>query len=135
MTTMRNRHVTAGTYRVHVGRHKPDWIVGIRNMMQHIDREHGDWSTQVKQPRSPDGIEHLLRLAQVSVHNSGIVVTSQQIVAPRHDTRFHIDVHHATIRCEILRYLMHVARGRQARSEIQELPHSHSHQIPHHTTQ
>lgn len=93
--------------------------------MQHIDREQGDRRTQVKQPTSPGGIEHLLRLAQVSVKNSDIVLASQQLIALRHNPRVYIYIHHATTRLEILRHLMHVARGRQARSEIQELPHAH----------
>ncbi len=114
MVTMRNRHVTTRAYRVDVCCNNPDWIVGIGNMMQHIDREHGDRGAQVKQSRSPGGIEYLLRLAQVGTHYSGIVVTSQQLMAPGHNACVYIDVHHASTRTEILGHLVHVACGRQA---------------------
>ena len=103
--------------------------------MQHIDREHGNRCTQVKQSTLRGGIEHLLRLAQVGEHGSGIVIASQQLMALRHDQRIYIYVHHATTMIETLRHLMHVARGRQTRPEIQELPHPSPHQIPHDTTQ
>jgi len=135
ITTMRDRQVATGTYRTHVGRHNLGWMVGVWDMMQHIGREHGDRHTQVKQSISPDSIKDPLRLAQVGVHNSGIVVTDQQKMTLRHNPRVYIDVHHATTRIESLRHLVHVARSRQARSEIQELPHTRTHQIPHHTTQ
>ncbi len=114
MVTMRNRQVTTRAYRVHIGRNKPDWIVGIENVMQHIDREHGDRGTQVKQPTSPGSIEHLFGLAQVSAHHIDVVVTSQQTMAPSHNARVCIYVHHATIRTEILRHLVHITRSRQA---------------------
>lgn len=57
--------------------------------MQHIDREQGDRRTQVKQPTSP-GIKHLLRLAQVSVKNSDIVLAGQQLIAFRHNPRVYL---------------------------------------------
>jgi hypothetical protein len=82
--------------------------------MSHIDREQGDRGTQVKQPTSADGIEHLLGLAQVGAHHSGIVVANQQTVAPRHNARVYIYIHHAAIRIEIVCYLVHVTRSRQA---------------------
>lgn len=103
--------------------------------MQHINREHTNRRIQIKQPTSHGSIEHLPRLAQVGKHHSGIAVADQQLMALRHDLGVHVYVHHTTIRTETLRHLMHVAHSRQARSEINELPYSRPHQIPHHATQ
>jgi hypothetical protein len=70
-------------------------------------------------------------VAQVGLDDSRVWIVGQQPSAERHGDRVLVYVHHACVRGDVLRDLVHIADGREAGAEVDELPDALAGQEPH----
>ena len=77
--------------------------------------------------------EDPVRLAHVLLDHGHLPVAGQQLASVQHGDRVDVDVHHPGVRRGRLGDLVHVADGRDAGADVDELANAGLGQLPNHT--
>jgi len=103
--------------------HDAPRIVGIGDEMQDRDQQQPGRLAGIDQPPGDIAGQDLLRVAQVRIDDHGVRVARQDgpAVRDRDRDRVDVDVDHPGVRVGLLGDLVHVALGRYARADIEEL--------------
>lgn len=101
----------------------PHGVLLGRDEVQDRDHQHGDGLIEVDQFLHLRRGQHLGRASDVRVHDVRVRIVGEQRGTVRHGDRITVHVHHPGSRASRLRHLVDVALGRDARSEVDELPH------------
>ena len=96
-------------------------LLGVQQEMQDRDEDEPDRLGEVNQPACLGMGQNRGRIAQVSLDNSGPAVAGQQLAALGHGDRVAVGVQHPRVRRDQLGDLVHVARGRDAGADVDEL--------------
>src|ERR1019366_6443573 len=106
-------------------------IAGVADERQYGDEQQADRLAEVDQ--APDGVvgEDLLRFAQVAVDDRGVVVAGQDGLAVRDRDRVDLDVGNPGTRIGLMGDLVHVALGRNAGADVEELADAARGEEPH----
>jgi hypothetical protein len=103
--------------------------------VQHRHEQQGDRPVEVEQPGHLRRAEHRRRVEQVRLQHRHPRRIGQQQLAVRDRDRLGVHVHHPAVRVQPLRDLVHVAGGRDAGTEVEELVDAGRGQPPHRALQ
>jgi len=118
---VRQHQVAARGDPVTQGCHAARWVVQIAEEVQHRHQQQADRLAEIDQPPGHGMVQHLARIADVPVDHGRVRIGGQNGLAVRDRHRVDVGVDHPGGRVGALRHLVHVALGRDARADIQEL--------------
>jgi hypothetical protein len=113
--------VAAGGQRVAQRGHGPPGVVRVGDVVQDRDQQQPDRLAEVDQPPGVVVGQDLLRLAQVTLDDRGVLAARQDDPAVCDRDRVDVGVDHPRAGVGSLCHLVHVALGRYARADVEEL--------------
>src|SRR5205823_3681305 len=106
-------------------------LVVVGDHVQDRHEQYRDRPAQVEHGFDVRMAEDPLRVAQVLLDHRGVPVASEDRPAVRHRDRVDVDVHHPRVRCGLPGHLVHVAQGRDAGTDVEELAYPGVDQVLH----
>jgi hypothetical protein len=132
---VRDHQGTAGCQPLGVPAHQSERIVAVRDEVQYGGEDQRDRPVEVDQPAGVLRLQDLPGLVQVALEDGSPGFVGEQCPAVRYGHRVDVDVDDPAVRVGGEGHVVHVALGRDAGADVEELPYAERGQLAYRAAQ